>query len=70
MQLSDSAFFGIGAEASGGHWNNKGEKCVYLGESKSLCILEIMAYLDAQTVLSKYTVLSIEVPDDEIMRLF
>ncbi|MFT2111441.1 RES family NAD+ phosphorylase [Marinomonas sp. 2405UD68-3] len=69
MKFADSAFSGFGAEQYGGRWNNKDIKCVYLSESKSLCILETVVHLDTQTVLSEYAMLSIEVPDDEIMRL-
>ena len=39
------AFSGIGAEAHGGRWNNKGDRVVYTSTSLSLAALELFVHV-------------------------
>ena len=67
-EYADSAFNGFGARTYGGRWNSKGTSCVYLGESKSVCLLETVVHLHDASALDQFSMLSIEVPDDLILK--
>ena len=36
---------GIGAELSGGRWNNKGTRILYTSDSRALCTAEIAVHM-------------------------
>lgn len=67
MEFADTAFDGYGARTYGGRWNPKGVDCVYLGESKSVCLLETIAHLTDAKALDQYAMLSIDIPEELIM---
>lgn len=53
---------GIGAEATGGRWNRKGTRMVYLSTSRALACLETLAHLGSGNLpLNRYLV-AITVP--------
>jgi RES domain-containing protein len=64
-----SGFDGVGPRLYGGRWNSKGQSCVYVGERQSLCVLETMVHLNSYADLFAFSMLSIELPDDEITDL-
>lgn len=68
MEFSDTAFDGYGARTYGGRWNPKGASCVYLGESKSVCLLETVVHLHDASALDQFAMLSIDVPNDLILQ--
>ncbi|WP_417553149.1 RES family NAD+ phosphorylase [Marinomonas fungiae] len=68
MEFSDTAFDGYGARTYGGRWNPKGTSCVYLGESKSVCLLETVVHLHDASALDQFAMLSIDVPNDLILQ--
>ncbi len=49
-----TAFGGEGARLYGGRWNSPGVPVVYVAQSQSLAILEILVHLDAPELLQKY----------------
>ncbi|MCC4276128.1 RES family NAD+ phosphorylase [Marinomonas communis] len=68
LEFSDTAFDGYGARTYGGRWNPKGTSCAYLGESKSVCLLETVVHLHDASALDQFAMLSIEVPDQLILK--
>jgi RES domain-containing protein len=52
-----TAFSGEGARLYGGRWNRPGVPVVYVAESRSLAILEVLVHLDAPALLEKYVFL-------------
>jgi len=62
-----SAWSGQGAKEAGGRWNSVGTAMVYLSETASLTMLETLVHLNAPQLLGSFTLLSIEVPDNQIM---
>ncbi|ENH3412293.1 RES domain-containing protein [Escherichia coli] len=62
-----SAWSGLGAKEAGGRWNSVGTAMVYLSEAASLTMLETLVHLNAPQLLDSFTLLSIDVPEDQIM---
>lgn len=52
-----SAFSGEGARLYGGRWNSVGVPLVYVAQSQSLAVLEMLVHLDAPALLKKYVFL-------------
>ncbi|WP_431225417.1 RES family NAD+ phosphorylase [Serratia sp. L9] len=61
-----TAWSGFGAKEAGGRWNSVGTAMVYLSETASLTMLETLVHINAPQLLDKFTLLSIDVPDDQI----
>lgn len=61
-----TAWSGLGAKEAGGRWNSVGTALVYLSETASLTMLETLVHINAPQLLDAYTLLSIDVPDDQI----
>lgn len=61
-----TAWSGLGAKEAGGRWNSIGTALVYLSETASLTMLETLVHINAPQLLDAYTLLSIDVPDDQI----
>jgi RES domain-containing protein len=55
-----SAFSGDGARLYGGRWNSPGVPVVYVAESQSLAVLEVLVHLDAPALLEKYVFLEVD----------
>jgi RES domain-containing protein len=55
-----TAFSGEGARQYGGRWNSPGVPMVYVAESQSLAVLEMLVHLDAPALLEKYVFLEVE----------
>lgn len=53
-KYASSAFDGEGAKLFGGRWNSKGTAVVYLADSMSLAILEVMVHLENYKALQHY----------------
>ncbi|MFC0226352.1 RES family NAD+ phosphorylase [Serratia aquatilis] len=65
----DTAWTGYGAQQYGGRWNHKGKAMIYLAASVSLAMLECLVHFDDSALLQHYTLLSIDVPDTDIIAL-
>ena len=65
----ETAWSGVGAEKAGGRWNSKGHKAVYLASTISLAQLEILVHIERSSVLSAYSCLELDVPDNLIVSL-
>jgi RES domain-containing protein len=55
-----TAFSGEGARLYGGRWNSPGVPVVYVAESQSLAVLEVLVHLDAPALLEKYVFLEVD----------
>lgn len=56
---------GRGAEIAGGRWNNKGIPLIYTAQNISLCMAEVAVHLPLGILPKDYTLISIEIPDDD-----
>ncbi len=52
-----TAFNGEGARLYGGRWNSPGVPMVYLAQSQSLAVLEVLVHLDTPALLGKYVLI-------------
>jgi RES domain-containing protein len=52
-----TAFSGEGARLYGGRWNSSGVAMIYVAQSQSLAVLEVLVHLDAPALLRKYVFL-------------
>ncbi|KMK20282.1 RES domain protein [Pluralibacter gergoviae] len=64
-----SAWSGQGAREAGGRWNSVGTAMIYLSQTASLTMLETLVHLQAPQLLDAFTLLSIEIPDEQIQLL-
>jgi RES domain-containing protein len=55
-----TAFSGEGARLYGGRWNSPGVLVVYVAESQSLAVLEVLVHLDSSALLEKYVFLEVD----------
>jgi RES domain-containing protein len=55
-----AAFSGEGARLYGGRWNSPGVPVVYVAQSQSLAVLEVLVHLDAPALLKKYVLLAVD----------
>jgi RES domain-containing protein len=55
-----TAFSGEGARLYGGRWNSPGVPVVYVAESQSLAVLEVLVHLDSPALLKKYVFLEVD----------
>jgi RES domain-containing protein len=65
---ADSAFSGEGARIAGGRWNERGTRLVYLGQSLSLCALEVLVHVDPRDAPA-FVAIRVEVPDGLVLRV-
>ncbi|HET8649692.1 MAG TPA: RES family NAD+ phosphorylase [Gemmatimonadales bacterium] len=63
-RYSTSAFDGEGARLNGGRWNSVGRRVAYASESVALAALEVLVGLQDARVLSSYSLIRIEFPDE------
>nr|WP_310618006.1 RES family NAD+ phosphorylase [Pantoea cypripedii] len=61
-----TAWTGYGAKEAGGRWNSVGIPMVYVSETASLTMLETLVHLHAAQILEYFTLLRINVPDDQM----
>lgn len=61
-----TAWSGLGAKETGGRLNSVGTAMVYLSETASLTMLETLVHIHAPQLLDDFTLLSLDVPDDQI----
>ncbi|EJJ3962340.1 RES family NAD+ phosphorylase [Salmonella enterica] len=61
-----TAWSGLGAKEAGGRWNSVGTAMVYLSETASLTMLETLVHINAPPLLDDFTLLSLDVPDEQI----
>lgn len=64
-----TAFTGEGARLYGGRWNSKGTAMVYLAESQSLAVLEMLVHLDASALLAAYVLTEVRFEVSLVMDL-
>jgi len=55
-----SAFTGEGARLFGGRWNSPGTPIIYVAQSQSLAVLEVLVHLDSAAILEKYVLLRVD----------
>lgn len=60
------AFDGEGARLYGGRWNSAGVPVVYLAQSRSLALLEILVHLQDSAVLASYVQIEAELDSDDL----
>ncbi|OIN32437.1 hypothetical protein AO411_2028670 [Salmonella enterica subsp. enterica serovar Sarajane] len=61
-----TAWTGYGAKEAGGRWNSVGVPMIYVSETASLTMLETLVHLYASQFLDYFTLLRIDVPDNQI----
>lgn len=61
-----TAWTGFGAKEAGGRWNSVGVPMVYVSETASLTMLETLVHLNAPQIMDYFTLLFIDVPDEQI----
>lgn len=57
---ADTAFSGEGARLFGGRWNSPGIPLIYVAQSQSLAVLEVLVHLDTPALLEKYVLFEVE----------
>ena len=57
---ASTAFSGEGARLYGGRWNRPGVPMVYVAQSQSLAVLEVLVHLDSPALLGKYVLIEAE----------
>jgi len=57
------AFDGAGARKYGGRWNSPGAAVVYVAQSQSLAVLEMLVHLDGPELLERYVLIPVEIDD-------
>jgi RES domain-containing protein len=65
---ANSAFDGEGANLYGGRWNSKGKSCVYVAETPSLAVLEVLVHVNKDEVMQSYALFEIALPSDLVLR--
>jgi RES domain-containing protein len=55
-----SAFTGEGARLFGGRSNSPGTPIIYIAQSQSLAVLEVLVHLDSAAILEKYVLLRVD----------
>lgn len=63
-----TAWTGYGAKEAGGRWNSVGTSMVYVSDVASLTILETLVHLHASQIMDYFTLLRIDVPDEQIQK--
>ena len=63
---SQNAFTGLGSYEFGGRWNHQGHSAVYLADSPSLAILEVLVHnnSDREHVENAFVQFHVEIPDN------
>ncbi len=57
---AETAFSGKGARLFGGRWNSPGIPLIYVAQSQSLAVLEVLVHLDTPALLDKYVLFEVE----------
>jgi RES domain-containing protein len=60
------AFSGEGARLYGGRWNSPGLAAVYLSQSRSLALLEVLVHVDASLPLPSFSFCSLELTAEDV----
>ena len=70
-RFSATAFDGEGARLYGGRWNSQGTRVAYASESIALTVLETLVHLQNPGVLSSYSLVSLQFPEElvEILKI-
>jgi RES domain-containing protein len=63
------AFDGEGARLYGGRWNSPGTSMVYVAQSQSLAVLEMLVHLDTSDLLEKYVFFEVSIDEALILVL-
>jgi len=58
-----TAFSGEGARLYGGRWNSPGVPMVYVAQTQSLAVLEVLVHLDTPALLEQYVFLEADFDD-------
>lgn len=62
-----TAFDGEGARRTGGRWNSRGTRVVYLAKTISLAALEILVHLDDASLRTSYSFIPISFPAECVL---
>ena len=63
-RYATAAFDGEGARLNGGRWSSVGTRVAYASESVALATLEVLVGLQDTTILSSYSLVGVEFPED------
>lgn len=66
-KLADTAFSGLGARNFGGRWNSPGTAVVYVSDSASLAMLEILVHVQSPVLLRRYVMFEVKF-DESLVR--
>lgn len=67
--LARGAFSGDGARLAGGRWNSRGTSVVYLSQSISLAMLEVLVHVPSPELLDSFVLYEVSFADDLVRRL-
>jgi RES domain-containing protein len=59
-RLAADAFSGEGARLYGGRWNSPGTRILYVAESQSLAVLEILVHLESAQAFEHYVLIEVK----------
>lgn len=65
-RYASAAFDGEGARLFGGRWNSAGIRVAYASESVALATLELLAGIGKMSVLSSYSLVSVQFDESEV----
>ena len=65
----NSAFTGEGARLFGGRWSSPGTPMIYVAQSQSLAVLEVLVHLDSAAILEKYVLLRVDFDESRVTDL-
>lgn len=64
---ADFAFDGEGARRYGGRWNSPGTPVVYVSDTRSLCLLEVLAGLGSVKPVQSYVLIPVTFDDSLVL---
>lgn len=67
-KYAQAAFEGEGSGLRGGRWNSAGQKCVYIADSESLAILEVLVH-EEKIATGGYALFELLIPEKDVMTL-
>lgn len=69
QKYANTAFTGEGAKLFGGRWNPPGYAAIYVSDSLSLAILELIVHLDDDRDIESYVAIPVEFEDSQVFCL-
>ncbi len=60
---------GEGARLYGGRWTSPGHPVIYCSQHLSLAVLEILVHVGENEILSSYSKIAIDIPEENLLRI-